>query len=344
MKKLFLTSILLVVPQLLWGAFRAADLVVIPAAAAASGLQGSNWHTDVEIMNVDSVPVDVMLVFLPTGNFDNTFRYDTFTNHLGGRSEDGFTKVDPRLKDIQPGQAVLLENVIEAHWGQNSMGALLVFAFTAGSFKQTTPPGGEPRKILVWSRTYNKQTAEDGTVSTFGQAIPGIPWYYYIDPHQEARGLNKVVFSGIREDAAFRTNIGLVNLSDRLTTLEVELVLYDAQGTKLKERGVILRPLAHLQFDQAAKRGLFGLEEDLAFGTVEISVKAWRSSAAEPTPALLAYVSRVDNVTNDAVFLEQSFTKEFPWDCVFNGNCSPQPFQSLSMPRLFHRPLYPPHP
>ncbi|MGQ9495208.1 MAG: hypothetical protein ACUVRY_02970 [Thermoanaerobaculaceae bacterium] len=344
MKKLFLASIVLFAPQILWGAFRAADLVVIPAVAAASGLQSSNWRTDVEIMNVDSVPVDVMLVFLPTGNFDNTFRYDTFTNHLGGRSEDGFAKVDPKLKDIQPGRAVLLENVIEAHWGQNSVGALLVFAFTAGSFKQTTPPGGEPRKILVWSRTYDKRTAEDGTVSTFGQAIPGIPWYYYIDPHRQAQGLNKVVFSGIREDAGFRTNIGLVNLSDRLTTLEVELVLYDAQGTKLKDLGVALQPLAHLQFNQAVKSGLFGLEEDLAFGTLEISVKAWRSSAAEPTPALLAYVSRVDNVTNDAVFLEQSFTKEFPWDCVFNGNCSPQSLQGLSMPRPFRRPLPPPHP
>lgn len=343
MKKLALTWIILSVPHLLWGSFRAADLVVVPAAAAAPGLESSNWRTDVEIMNVDSVPVDVMLVFLPTGNFNNTFSYDTFTNHLGGRSEDGFTKVDPKLKDIQPGQAVLLENPLEAYWGQNTMGALLVFAFTAGSFKQTNPPGGEPRKILVWSRTYNERTAEDGTVSTFGQAIPGIPWYYYIDPNQQAQGLNKVVFSGIREDAAFRTNIGLVNLSDRLTTLEVQLVLYDSDGAKLKDFGVVLNPLAHRQFDQAAK-SFFGLEEDLAFGTLEISVKAWQSSSAEPTPALLAYVSRIDNVTNDAVFLEQTFTKEFPWDCVFNGNCSPQSLQGLSMSRLFRRHLHPPHP
>ncbi|MGC8916719.1 MAG: hypothetical protein ACP5NF_07045 [Thermoanaerobaculum sp.] len=327
-----------------WSSFRAADFVIVPAAAAAPGLQNATWRTDLEIMNVDEVPVDVMIVFLPTGNIDNTFWYDTFTNHLGGRSEDGFAKVDPKLKDIQPGRSVLLENIVEANWGANSVGALLIWAFKAGTFKQTTPPRGEPRKILVWSRTYNKKTADDGTVSTYGQAIPGIPWYYYIDPHQQAKGLNKVVFSGIREDAAFRTNVGLVNLSDRLTSLEVELTLYAADGTKLKDLGLVLNPLAHEQFDQAVKGGLFGLENDVAFGTLEISVKAWRSTAAQPTPALLAYVSRVDNATNDPVYLEQTFTKEFPWDCVFNGNCSPQALAALPLapPRL--RPLTPPVP
>lgn len=326
-----------------WGAFRAADFVIVPAAAAAPGLQNAIWRTDVEIMNVDEVPVDVMVVFLPTGNIDNNYRYTNFAYHLGGRSEDGFTKVDPKLKDIQPGRSVVLENIIEAHWGANTVGALLFWAYKAGSFKQTNPPGGEPRKILVWSRTYNRKTAEDGSVSTFGQGIPGIPWYYYINPSKQAQGLNRVVFSGIREDASFRTNIGLVNISDRLTSLEVELTLYGADGTKLKDLGIVLNPLAHEQFDQAVKEGFFRLDRDLPFGTLEISVKGWRSTAAEPTPALLAYVSRVDNATNDAVYLEQTFTKEFPWDCVFNGNCSGVAQALFSSPPL-RRPLAPPHP
>ncbi|GBC79049.1 hypothetical protein HRbin09_00263 [bacterium HR09] len=344
MRKLLFGIVLWLVSPWAWASFRAADFVIVPAAAAAPGLQNATWRTDVEIMNVDEVPVDVMIVFLPTGNISNTYWFDNFAYHLGGRSEDGFTKVDPKLKDIQPGRSVVLENIIEGNWGANSMGALLIWAFKAGSFKQTTPPGGEPRKILVWSRTYNKKTAEDGTVSTFGQSIPGIPWYYYIDAHKQQQGLNKVVFSGIREDAAFRTNIGLVNISDRLTSLEVELTLYGADGTKLKDLGVVLSPLAHEQFDQAVKSGLFRLENDLTFGTLEISVKSWRSTAAEPTPALLAYVSRVDNATNDAVYLEQTYTKEFPWDCVFNGNCSASAATALGLvpPRV--RPLAPPHP
>ena len=34
------------------------------------------------------------------------------------------------------------------------------------------------------------------------------------------------------------------------------------------------------------------------------------------------YCSRIDNNTNDPVYLEQSFTKPFPWDCIYNGNCT----------------------
>lgn len=344
MRKLVLGFALWLSGSLVWASFRAADFVIVPAAAAAPGLQNATWRTDVEIMNVDDVPVDVMIVFLPTGNINNSFWFTNFAYHLGGRSEDGFTKVDPKLKDIQPGRSVVLENIVEGNWGANTMGALLIWAYKAGSFKQTTPPGGEPRKILVWSRTYNKKTAEDGTVSTYGQSIPGIPWYYYIDPSKQAQGLHKVVFSGIREDASFRTNIGLVNISDRLTSLEVELTLYAADGTKLKDLGIVLNPLAHEQFDQAVKGGLFRLENDLTFGTLEIAVKAWRSTAAEPTPALLAYVSKVDNATNDAVYLEQAFTKEFPWDCVFNGNCASRAAQALGVVAPRVRPLAPPLP
>jgi len=344
MRKLLVVVSVFCTAPLAWGSFRAADFVIVPAAAAAPGLQNATWRTDLEIMNVDEVPVDVMIVFLPTGNINNTYNFDNFANHLGGREEDGFSKVDPKLKDIQPGRSVLLENLIEAHWGSNAVGALLIWAYRAGSFTQTTPPGGEPRKILVWSRTYNRKTGENNAVSTFGQSIPGLPWYYYIDPHQQARGLNKVVFSGIREDTAYRTNVGLVNLSDRLTTLEVQLVLYGPDGTKLKDLGVLLNPLAHEQFDQAVKGGLFRLEQDLPFGTLEISVRAWRSTAAEPTPALIAYASRIDNTTNDAVYLEQTFTKEFPWDCVFNGNCSSQGLAAAAGVLLRPRPLPPPHP
>ncbi|MCS7182320.1 MAG: hypothetical protein NZ869_04340 [Thermoanaerobaculum sp.] len=322
MRKLVLVLLVGLWGSVAWANFRASNFVIVPAAAAAPGLQGATWRTDLEIMNVDEVPVDVLIVFLPTGNLNNTYYYDNFSRHLGGRSEDGFSKVDSKLKDIQPGRSVVLENIIEGHWGANAVGALLIWAYKAGSFKQTTPPGGEPRKILVWSRTYNRRVADDGTVSTYGQGIPGIPWYYYINPSKQAQGLNKVVFSGIREDAAFRTNVGLVNISDRLTSLEVQLTLYGPDGAMLKDVGVVLNPLAHEQFDQAVKTGLFQLQNDLTFGTLQISVKLWRSTAAQPTPALLAYVSRVDNVTNDAVYLEQTFTKPFPWECVFEGRCT----------------------
>ena len=52
-----------------------------------------------------------------------------------------------------------------------------------------------------------------------------------------------------------------------------------------------------------------------------ITVTNYQSGAQNPAPALMAYVSRIDNVSNDPITMEQTFTQPLPWDCVFNGNC-----------------------
>lgn len=310
--------------------FRAADLVVIPVAAATAGLASSNWKSDIEIRNVDDVPIDVEIALLPSGGSSNTSWYVNFENHLGGRSEDGFQKIDERLKDIQPGGVVIIEDIVKENWGEFFKGALLIWAYEAGTFGTTDPPGGVPRKIVVTSRTYTLSEQEpeeeggDPIPLTQGQTIPGLPWYDYLDPSQADKGLNRVTFTGIREDADFRTNVGLLNFSDPLTTIEVELILRDADGEVIKDIGTVLNYMSHRQWDQAL-RSLFQLSTEehpeVTGATLEIIVKGWLSSAQDPVPGLIVYVSRVDNHTNDAVYLEQTFDMELPWDCVFNGNC-----------------------
>jgi len=310
--------------------FRAADLVVVPIVAATAGLESSNWKSDVEIRNVDEVPIDVEIVLLPSGGASNASWYVNFANHLGGREEDGFQKIDERLKDIPPGGVVTLEDVVNENWGEFFKGALVIWAYEAGTFSTTDPPGGMPRKIVVTSRTYTlseqdpEEEGGDPIPFTVGQSVPGLPWYYYLDPSQADKGLNRVTFTGIREDADFRTNIGLLNFSDPLTTIEVELILRDADGEVLKDIGTVLNYLSHRQYDQAV-RNLFQLSTEdypaVKDATLEVIVKGWLSSAQNAVPGLMVYVSRVDNHTNDPVYLEQSFDMELPWDCVFNGNC-----------------------
>lgn len=330
--------------------FRSADMVVVPVAAATVGLQNSNWRTDVEIMNVDTDAIDVMVVYLPTGNIDNRIWYREFKNALGGRSEDGFTNVNPKLKDIAPGRAVTLEDIVKEPWGEGGKGALVVFAYKAGSFTQTTPHGGNPRKILVNSRTYSLSKNIEDKPLTFGQSIPGLPWYYYADPGLKARSLDHFVFSGIREDASYRCAFGLVNLSGPLTSLNVKVTLTGADGTEIATANEFLAPLAHIQYDKFLY-SFFQKEETTTVenATLTIAVAGWAGSAPDEdvTPALMAYVSRIDNLTNDPVYLEQRFEPELPWDCVFNGNC-----QSLTTgdaaageaPRTLRRPLSPPVP
>lgn len=329
--------------------FRSSDLVVVPVAAATPGLQGSDWHSDIEIMNADADPIDVIIVFLPTGNQNNRLWYENMDHVLGGRSEDGFGKINDKLKDIPAGNAVVIEDVVKATWGENEKGTLLVFGIKAGSYKQTTPFGGTPRKVLVSSRTYSlAKNAEDKPL-TFGQSTPGIPWYYYIDPGKKDAKLDHVVFSGIREDAAFRCALGLVNISDSLTSLSVKVTLKNPDGTVLDEETVLLQPLAHTQYDRFLYGSLLGQSEDKTIinGTLTVAVASYLSSALDPTPALLAYVTRTDNLTNDPVYLEQRFEPELPWDCVFNARNCPTPSASglaLRPMAPFRRPLVPPHP
>lgn len=337
--------------------FRAADLVVIPVAASLPGLNQSGWHSDVEILNVDTVAIDVMVVFLPTGGFSNTLWYDNIANHLGGRSAEGFGYVKEELKDIPPGRSVILRDVIKSTWGDGRKGALLLFAYEAGSLLQTNPPGGRPKRIQVTSWTYDLdyQTPEDTDPNdgqepeplpvTYGQGIPGLPWYYYLDMFQTAKGFNTVTFTGIEESADFRTALGFVNISDRLTSLEVQCILKAADGKELKDVKIVLEPLSHQQFDLAV-RTLFELSEEdyeeVKGATVTVSVKNAQSSAANPTPALIVYGSRIDNRTNDPVYLEQTFGVELPWDCVFNGNCATAARAGFSLPWQRPRPLRPP--
>ncbi len=327
------------------GMYRASDLVVVPVAAALPGLNNSNWRTDLEIQNVDTVPIDVLIIFLPSGVTANATWYNNLANHLSGRTEDGFGKNDPALKDIQPGRAVVLSDVIKTNWTENIKGALLVFAYQAGSFKTTTPPGGVPKLIVVRSRTYSLGQTTDGVPTTYGQSIPGLPWYYYIDPSLEAKGLNLVVFSGIRDDPAVRTAIGMLNISDVSTSLFVQATLTGPDGTVMSTVSKFLYPLEHVQYDQAVT-SMFNLASGTIVenATISVRVSGLQSQAAQPKTGLLVYGSRVDNVTNDPSYLEQAFVKEFPWDCVFNGHCSAA--QALSAPHAgsFGRPLAPPVP
>jgi hypothetical protein len=325
------------------GMFRAADLVVVPVGAALPGLNDSVWRTDIEIQNVDSVAIDVMIVLLPSGRASNVAWYRTMSNHLGGRESDGFTKLDAKLKDIPAGRAVVLEDVVKTHWGEDIKGALLVFSYEAGTYKTTTPVGGVPKLAVVRSRTYAVGETAESEPTTYGQAIPGLPWYYYVDPSQESKGLNQVVFSGIREDERYRTSVGLLNISDYTTAIYVTLSLVAEDGTVIREVVKYFSPLEHEQFDQAAI-SLFGLSADsvVVNATITAKLSLWTSPAADPAPGLIVYCSRIDNVTNDPVYLEQSFTKELPWDCVFNGNCTGLSALFAPAGKVFRRPLAPP--
>jgi hypothetical protein len=103
----------------------------------------------------------------------------------------------------------------------------------------------------------------------------------------------------------------------------VQLTLNGSDGTQIDEQFVSLSPLAMDQYDQAII-SIFGktVEDNITGATLRVAIDAYVTGALNPAPALMAYVTRMDNATNDPVYIEQAFTTELPWDCVFNGNCA----------------------
>jgi hypothetical protein len=304
-------------------AFRVADMIVVPTAASTPGLYGSNWHTDLEIMNVDSVDIDVQIVLLKCCGLDNLAWFQDIKNALGGRESEGYGKVEPKLAGIKPGQTIYLNDVVQFGWGDSVKGTLLIFAYEAGTLTTTTPQGGNPKLILVNSRTYSLGTDASNNPTTFGTQVPGVPWYDYIDPAQTTKGLDHAMFTGLTETSQYRTAVGLINVSDRLTTLTVSLTLNAADGTLISSQAVTLYPLAMDQYDNAIV-SLFGktAADNITGATLKVAILVYSTGALIPAPALMAYVTRMDNTTNDPVFIEQAYTKELPWDCVYNGKCS----------------------
>jgi hypothetical protein len=306
--------------------FRASDLVIIPVAASTTGLNSSDWHTDLEIRNVDVDNIDVEISFLPTGGSNNKDWYQAIANSLGGRASDGFGHVDTKLMEIKPGFAVTLPDVVNTTWGANQKGALLIWAYKAGTLLTTTPAGGTPRQITASSRTYTLSKNADNKSLTYGQDVPGLPWYYYVDPYKATQKLNYVVFTGIEEDASFRSSFGVVNVSDPLTSITVRITLTKEDGTEVGSEDQVFDPLAHVQYDQFLY-GLFTQATTVTIANATLTIKAveWSSTGSNPTPGFMAYVTRIDNLTNAPTYREQAFEPELPWNCIFNGLQCPTP-------------------
>ena len=132
------------------------------------------------------------------------------------------------------------------------------------------------RPTLVASRTYNASTG-----GTFGQHLEAI------DAGRTARAGQTVWLPQLRQNASYRSNIGILNTG--LGNAGVTLRLFDEGGEELAEKQRRIGPGERLQlqepFGRIAGRG----DLDTAYATVTV-----RSGSG-----VVAYASVIDNVTND---------------------------------------------
>jgi hypothetical protein len=345
--------------------FMASELAYIPGAAHNDGAQGSHWRTDVIITNVDSVPVDLALFFLPSGTAGNWLYFQDRQYGLGGRADEGFGHVDESLADVQPGATVTLEDVIGSTWLEDygtlaNVGAIVVFAYEAG----TLDADGGPtyRNVVVVSRTYSASTIwipdtentgqfieED---ATYGQFMPGVPWYNLADASavNDQHDLSYLVLPGARDDGTFRYNLGILNTSDAQTSIHVKIEVFKANGEHYTDdtgapliRIVTLGPLAHIQLNGVLSMN-FNLS-DVHDVLIRTSILDWTSTNPEPVPTFTAYGTLIDNRTNDATTILPSFGFPYDVNCVWGSGTGATatslslPHTGTEAPRLRRRPV-----
>ena len=319
-----------------WSSFQVADLVYVPIVSAEAGANDSAWRSDVMIYNADLAQFGG----LPTGLSSNSLRFRDRQTWLGGREDDGFGIIEENLADIPPGATVVLDDVVTAYWPEDGdlygNGSLVVFAYEADTLEDDGTRVF--RNAIVSSRTYNLTSIfepdpdNEGEFveidATYGQTIPGVPWYNlaYAEEFTDDRDLSSLVLLGGVEDGDFRYNLGLMNASDEQTQVTILLQPFQADGSPFLDESenevialVTLPPLAHQQYFRVLV-SVFGLdpaEQDLSNITIRVSWVGWQTTGVSPVPAIAAYGSIVDDVSNDPTTVLPSFGEPYPLDCVW---------------------------
>jgi len=142
---------------------------------------------------------------------------------------------------------------------------------------------------------HSKITNIGGAAGGFGQKVPAVPAAWSLGD-DEAAGLEPnsdiAYLFAVRQDDSYRTNAGVANLSG--FTLEVDLEAFDGTSRVGRSVRLALPPFSHTQIN----RVLNLLQTTSSQSGLRLNVSAAQGSAAR----FIAYSSRVDNLSGDAVF------------------------------------------
>jgi hypothetical protein len=240
--------------------------LVIPVVARTPGVAGTQWVTDLVLANPGGQDAEVTLVLDASGQ-DNTVPAATAT------------------VTVPAGGVLELERLLLDTFGLDpASGTLEILA---------------DRPVAAWARISNL-----GGGGTFGQTVPAVPagWALGGDVPPGADPASQTAFfAGLREDDAWRSNLGAVNLSS--TGLELEIEARTASGPAGTPVTLSLPPHSHLQLNRVLEA--LGVPSGTRGITVSVGLAPGSSGR------FLTYASRVDNTTGDAVFLLGSSVPPF---------------------------------
>ncbi|HEX3071161.1 MAG TPA: CHRD domain-containing protein [Thermoanaerobaculia bacterium] len=205
------------------GAMQFAQELFIPVAGTVRGIGGTNFMTDVNILNNSSTGTnaDVLTQYFPTGG------------STAASAATSWSTLLPR------GTGTYRDISATAFNGITGIGALRVVSAD---------------NIFANARIYNNLSATGG--GTFGQFIPALPRSLALTEGSLLGLANIVSGSNTPAGAAnARTNIGVFNPSETATTMLLEL--RDGNGALAGQRRLTLLPWMQLQMPLSGANGLF---------------------------------------------------------------------------------------
>jgi hypothetical protein len=221
---------------------------LIPAAGAQPGNGGTFFRSDVTIINYRGADQRVRLQWLPQD-----------VSGAGGV---------PVETTIAAMSGIASEDFVTTVMQRSGLGAILVTAIDAtGAFDTRA-------QLVGTSRIWTPQPASSGTSS---QSLPSIA--------TNDIGSSTVAILGARRDARYRTNVGIVNLSNDVQSFQV--AVFGSFGTET--RPVDVQPLSMVLFAVPGSSS-----------TLPLQIQVQNVTTVSRSSSFVAYASSVDNVTGDA--------------------------------------------
>ncbi len=235
----------------------------IPAAAQLTGAAGTNWRTDVEIVNPGTTQAAFTVALL--------------------KHETDNTAPQTRSFTLEGGRAVRYANVLSSMFGFSGKASLRL-TVTSGS-------------VLASARTYNLMVAGNPlnlpAGATFGQFVPSFLDTQAINPGEGAFliQLSHTPNPFTNQKEGFRTNLGYVNTTGAAIQLVVDL--YRADGARLGSFNDSLPAFGYKQVDKVFERVTTQAVAD-GYAVVRTTASGGK---------FIAYASVVDNVMGDPIFV-----------------------------------------
>jgi len=244
-----------------------------PVVARTSGLGGTQWLSDLTVVNLTDAAVECGFQFLPEDQanlFDPTF---------------------PTRISLAAHETRLITDVLGTifEYTGNIKGSLLLTVDP--SLIPTNPPESV---ILATTRTYNTGSPE----GTYGQTVPAL-----------SLAINAAATSsyitGARNDSDFRSNLGIVSMA-LFSAITVHYEILDTAGVVVAEGAKTLQPASMSQWT-FAELGAGSTDGPLTVKLWMDPGNVFPDPCASPFPNMfIAYVSKVDgnpDGTGDAEFI-----------------------------------------